>query len=161
MKYVLCFYDKEKKKCYRKAYDPDKAKFICQTPQGKLYKKPRKCCFYLFNPQGKTKHDKIKEVSYLEAKELIRANGTREQYCEYFSVYDANGKFKTGKTGHITLDETHRIKAIRNASALSMGISEFICYIIDKYDDMDNFHKTFVTHKAKNRYHPVDVTDLT
>ena len=159
-RYVLNIWDKANKKSYRRVYDPDRAKFICQTPKGRLYKKPRKCCFYLYNPQGKTKYEKITEVPYLEAKELIRVHGTREQYCEYFSILDAQGNYKTHKSGLIKIDETHRIKLIRNASAMSMGMSEFVCYLIDKYDDMDNHYKSFVTHHKKNRYIPVDVSDL-
>ena len=155
-------YYPEKKRGYTREYDTDKAKFICQTPEGRLLKKPRKCNFYLYNPKGKTKKEQIRELLYHEAKELIRQYGTKEQYCEYFSVYDAHGNFKTQKHTTITIDESHRIKLFRNASLYSMGMSEFVCYLIDKHDNMHVYNKDFKTKRRKgNRPIPEELTEFT
>ena len=159
----VSYYDKSRKREFSRIYNTDTAAFICQTPRGKVYKKPRKCNFYLYNPQGQTNKEKITELPYNEAKELIRQYGTKEQFCEYFSVLNADGSFKsTDKKAFIYIDPIHRVKLFRTASLLSMTPSQCVQYLIDKYDDMRIFNRNFTTHKnkTKNRITPSDISDF-
>ena len=63
----------------RKRYDTNTATYICQCAKGKLYRKYHSQEFFLcFN--NKT----ITPVSWNEAKEIIRANGTAVYYQRMF-----------------------------------------------------------------------------
>ena len=50
---VFHYWDKKNKQKIRNAYNTDAAEFICNVPGGKLYKKPRKFNFYIYDPTGK------------------------------------------------------------------------------------------------------------
>ena len=156
-------YSPAHKKSLTRFYNTDAAELICQTPMGKLLKKKRKCNFYIYNPKGKTKEEQITELTYKEAKELVKTHGTKEQYCKYFSILDANGNYKSRKKGTtLYIDEVHAIKLFRSASALSMTPVQCIQYLIDKYDDMGHFNLSYTTVRTKNqRTVPGNLTDLT
>ena len=155
------FWDKKLKKQIGRKYDTDKSIFICNVPGGRLLKKPRKCSFYIYNPSLKDKKEAITDVLYHQAKELVRTYGTREQFCQYFTVLNPDGTYKKNKFFNITIDEAHRIKLWRSASYLGMTPGQCVAYLIDKYDDMDNFNKSGVTTHKANRIIPVDLTKLT
>ena len=151
-KFDINTYDKDLKHGVVRHYDTDKATFICNVPGGRLLKKPRKLNFYIYNPQGKTNQEKIQEVTYDQAKELIRTHGTMEQYRKYFTVLRPDGSFSKART-HITVDEYHRVKLLRNASILNMTMSQFVQYLIDKYDSNRNFsNPSSKNPKSKNKY---------
>ena len=137
------FYNKEKKRTDYYYYNMDTAVFICNVPGGRLYKRTKKCTFYIYNPRGKTLKEQFTEVSYHEAKELIKKHGTREQYCEYFSILNADGTYKKGRTGKVIIDEIHRLKLMRTAAMLNMTMSGAVQYLIDKYDGMDHDHLVY------------------
>ena len=159
-KITITTYDKKLKHGVNRTYNTDAAEFICSVPNGRLYKKKRKCTFFIYNPRGKTKREQITDVLYPDAKELVRTHGTKEQFCKFFSVLNPDGSYKTGKT-HIDIDEVHRVKLIRNASLTGMGMSEFVAYLIDKYDDNGHYNKSFQTHKKKKRHTPGDISEFT
>ena len=153
-KFDINTYDKDLKHGVVRHYDTDKSTVVCSVPNGKLMKKPRKTAFFIYNAQGKTNQEKIRELSYDEAKDMIRTWGTMEQYRKYFTVLRPDGTFDDRKT-HIMLDEYHRIKLIRNAAILNMSMSQFVEYLIDRYDDNRN-HNNPPSKKptSKNKYTP-------
>lgn len=154
-----CWYDKKtKQKCYVK-YDTDRAIFICNVPEGKLYKKPRKFNFYIYNPRGETNKEKIREVPYPEAKQLVKTHGTKEQYCEYFTIMNADGTYKEDLF-HIRIDQVHKVKLQRTASMLSLSTKDCLEYLIDKYDDMRHYNKSFIVHKKNHRSYPADLSEF-
>lgn len=154
------WYDRRtKQKCYIK-YDTDKSIFICNVPEGKLYKKPRKFNFYIYNPRGKTNKEKIREVPYPEAKKLVKTHGTREQYCEYFTIMNADGTYKKGES-YIHIDQVHKVKLQRTASMLSLSMKDCMAYLIDKYDDMRHYNKTFMSHRKYTSAVPADISEFT
>jgi len=153
-------WDKKIKKPCSISYNTDKAEFVCNVPEGRLLKKKKKFNFYIYNPRGKTKKEQIREVPYLEAKELIRKWGTREQFCKYFTIMNADGTYKQGNT-HVVIDQVHMAKLKRTASMLSLSMKDTLAYLIDKYDDMANYNRSFTSHKKGYRVTPADITDLT
>lgn len=154
-------YNKTLKRTIHRVYNTDASTFICSVPNGRLFKKPRKCNFFIYNPRGKTNSEQIREVPYLEAKELIKTHGTREQYCKYFSILNADGSYKKKGGTRINIDEFHRVKLFRNASLLGMDMSEFVEYLIDKYDNMGQYNKSYSTHKRKGCPLPNDLSEFT
>ena len=159
-KIVLYGYDKRRKQKYKRIYDTDASTFICQVPGGRLMKKPRKFNFYIYNPLGKTKQEKVREIDYAEARELVRTYGTKEQYCEHFSVLNPDGTYKN-KRFYLNIDEPHRLRLARNASALAMGLSECMMYLIDKYDDMGIYNRTYSSVVKNKRRQPRDISEFT
>ena len=159
---VIKFYywDKKNKKKITNKYDTDGATFICNVPEGRLLKKKKKFNFYIYNPRGETKRDQIREVPYPEAKELVKKWGTREQFCNYFTILEPDGSYKEGKYC-LYIDQVHKIKLQRTASMLSMSVKDTVEYLIDKYDDMRHYNMTFVNHKAKHRPTPSDLSEFT
>ena len=159
-KFDINTYDKDLGHGVVRHYDTDKSTVVCSVPNGKLMKKPRKTAFYIYNAQGKTNQEKIREVTYNEAKELIRVHGTMEQYRKYFTVLRADGTFSKART-HITVDEYHRIKLIRNAEILNMSMTQFVEFLIDRYDDDRNHNKIRKNPISKFKYADHDPNEFT
>ena len=124
----------------RKIYNTDNAEFICNVPNGKLFRKPKKWIFFIYYPRGKTKQEQIKELDYYEAKEMIYTYGTREQYCHYFTVINADGSKKKEFKTRFCVDNMHRVKLYRAAAHLGLNPTQTIHYLIDLYDK-NNFTK--------------------
>lgn len=157
----VTLWDKTAKKRIWRTYNTDTAIFVCQVPGGRLLKKKNKCNFYIYNPKAKSKKEQVTEVTYNEAKELIRVHGTREQFCRYFSVLNADGSYKSGGKNYVTLDEFHAVKLFRTASFLGMTPSQAVSYLIDRYDDNRNYNGSCVTQRSNGRTTPVSLSEFT
>ena len=124
------------KKAYKK-YDVDKSILICKSPQGMLYKKrTRTLEFFLYHPEGKTNKDKITmNVPWDEAAKICYQYGTKEDYTLYFTMRKKSTSVKHAPHTSVTLDSRSRIMAQRGASRRNMNVTEFIRFLIQKYDD--------------------------
>lgn len=114
-------------------YDSEKSKEICNTPHGVLFRK-RSGEFWLYN---KSKAE-VKPMSWVEANDLIKQYGTREQYLDIFTLY---GGRKGGNPGHIFIDGKHMLRARRNADKHRMSVTTYINYLIDRDDNSHNYCK--------------------
>lgn len=114
-------------------FNTDKSTFICNTPDGRLYKKGgRRPGYFLYRDQAKTNREHITVLSWKEANQYCRTYGTKLLHQKYFSV--------NGKSDHVThnrsiyLSPKDWVKVERNANFLKMNTAEFIRYLINKYD---------------------------
>jgi len=114
-------------------FDTEKSDYICNTPNGRLYRKRgRKPCYYLFHERAETERDHITVVSWKEANQLCRTYGTKLLHQKYFTI---NGKTDhVDKTRNLRLSQRDWVKVDRNADFLKMNATEFIRYLINKYD---------------------------
>ena len=119
-----------------KVYDTDKSVLICQTPKGYLYKKKNYLEFYLYRPNGKTFDEKItRDLPWEEAGQLCHQFGTKQMYDALFTVRKKSTNSRTGPHRTIILDDRTRIMAMRQAYRLHMSLTEFVRFLIQKWDD--------------------------
>ena len=117
-------------------YDPDKAIFICHTPDGDLYKKKNFLEFYLYHPNGKTNKEKITmDLPWETARQYTLKYGTKDMHDKLFTVWKKSTNSHTGPHSTINLDDRTRTMALRQAYKLHMSLAEFVRMLIQKYDD--------------------------
>ena len=123
-----------------KMYNVEKSIYLCDTPQGTLYKKKgRATDFYLYNPDGKTNREKYVIVSWADANNLTKTYGDRDVHLQWFSTVDkSTDPSKTGNSV-IRLDDYHRMKVMRNADKLGISMREYVMRLIDKDDEQNNY----------------------
>lgn len=125
-----------------KTYNPDTSILVCETPQGKLFKKKGSSFgFFLYNPDGETSAKKIMPLTWADANNLTKTYAPREVHLQYFSTYGKETDAHKGGNSVVRLDEYHRIKAHRNAEAHHMRMTEYIKYLIDRDDKNNNYCK--------------------
>lgn len=118
-----------------KTYNPDTSILICETPQGKLFKKKGSSFgFFLYNPEGETVAKKITPLTWADANNIVKTYAPRDVHLKYFSTVDKETDQNKGKKTGYFLDEYHRIKAQRNAEAHRMNVTQYIKFLIDKDD---------------------------
>lgn len=124
-----------------KTYNPDTSVLLCETPQGKLFKKKGSSFgFFLYNPDGETVAKKITPLTWADANNLTKTYAPREVHLKYFSTYGKEtDQNKKGQS--FTIDEYHVMKLQRNADANHMRMTEYIKYLIDKDDKNNNYCK--------------------
>lgn len=114
-------------------FDTEKSDYICNTPNGRLYRKRgRKPCYYLFHERAETQREHITVVSWKEANQLCRTYGTKLLHQQFFSVKGKSDHIDTKR--HVRLTPKEWVKVDRNADFLKMNATEFIRYLINKYD---------------------------
>ena len=119
-----------------KQYDTDKSLFICHTPDGDLYKKKVRLEYFIYNSSGKTLDEKIKrDILWKDAEKLCRQYGTKETYDQLFTIRKKSTNAHTGPHSTINLDDRTRIMAHRAACNLGMNLTEFVRFLIQKWDD--------------------------
>ena len=125
-----------------KNYDPEKSQFICETPNGILYRKSRRSQeFYLYNKDGETNAKKITSVPWPDANNLVKTYGTRQQWMELFTTFGKSTGAGRDTRSRVDIDDYHYLKAIRNADRLHLSVKEYICRLIDKDDSNNNYAK--------------------
>lgn len=119
-----------------RVYDTDKSMLICQTPKGYLYKKKSHLEFFLYRSSGKTFDEKItRELPWEEASKLCREYAPKEVYDSLFTVLKKSTNARTGPHRMITLDDRTRVMAMRQAYKLHMSLTDFVRFLIQKWDD--------------------------
>ena len=160
-KITLYKYDPNRKRYCPSIFDTDKSIFLCQVPGGKLYRRKQLCVFFIYNPRGKDKKEKIRVIPYNEAKELVRVHGTKELYCEYFTVLNADGsQKKKSRRSAVYIDPAHKIRLQRTAALLGVDMTRCIQLLIDKYDSMDHHHLTQNRHRKSTITPNANTPDL-
>ena len=136
MRKVIYTYHKDTKKYTNKVYDTEKATFICNTPQGNLYKKRGSSqAFFIW---GK---DDPYEIEWADANNLVKTYGTREQHINLFTTFGASKDQRDGGVTSVNIDSYHRLKAWRNAQRLHLSLQAYIYRLIDKDDSNNNYCK--------------------
>lgn len=112
-----------------KRYNTDTAELLCNTPKGKLFlRRGRNFEIFLYDQNQKKTRDKITVVTWDEAKELVRTYGTRDMFHKYFAVVDSDAVL------HFFLKGRYAVKTRRNAMKKNMNATQFVKWLVDKYD---------------------------
>lgn len=139
MRQRIYYRDEKDGKWKSKIYDTDKSKFLCDTPFGKLFQKNgRSKEFFFYNTEGASKGH-IESITWSEASNIVNTYGTREQWIKEFTAMEKSTNSNDGGSTQIRLDSYHRIKAMRNADRLGLGITEYIKRLIDRDDNNRNY----------------------
>lgn len=105
----------------RKVYDTETSEYICNTPDGKLYRKNSTIKFFIWHLKG-SQFEPI-PISWKQAEELIKQYGTRKQYDELFtplSCYDPR-KAKKRTTVAISMDDYSKLRIASGRRNVSIG----------------------------------------
>ena len=137
MRRVYDSIDPKTKKRKQKVFDTDKSIYLCNTPDGKLYRKKNKVEFFIW--KDGTNNPYI--VSWADANNYVKTYGTREQYIQLFTAFDKSTTWNKGKGTNINIDAYHRIKVERNAERLHLSMQAYIYRLIDRDDDNHNYCK--------------------
>ena len=90
----------------------------------------------MYNADGKTKREKITDITWADANNLVKTHVTTEVHLKYFSTYQNEVTSTSG--ANFRLDDEHRVREFRNAQKLNMNITAYIKYLIDKDDEQNN-----------------------
>lgn len=135
---VFDLYFRKKNKYIHRMYNTDTSVLICHTPKGDMLMKKKTGEFYIYNPKGKGKYDKIIPLSWNDAKDTVKQYGTLEDFRKYFTLYDKDGRCQKDLDMHLIISPKTLLKARRNAYILGMPLTKFIRHLIDRYDAGNN-----------------------
>lgn len=111
-----------KKRIGTKVYDTDTAILVETTPDGiQVYRKKNSPQFFLYNPNGKNKHEMFFELP-------------AEETAKYIGVSDDQSKRVKDSNAMIRFSPHDQDRIRKHASALGMSMSKFLLMLVDEYE---------------------------